>query len=166
MPWKPNTIEDFWRHVDKNGPEVRPGLGRCWIFGPQRKRKTYGVFQMNKVRYRTHRWSYEMAYGPFDPKLDVLHACDTPACVNPAHLSLGSDQENMLDASAKRRHVQSKKTHCPKGHPYAGPNLGMSKHHNTKSGKGWNRVCKACHAQRQSERYRRQRGLITTRARD
>lgn len=163
MAWKKNTLDDFWRQVDKNGPEARPGLGPCWIYGPQRKRLTYGVFQMNKVHYRTHRFSYELHYGPFDPKLDVLHACDTPACVNPAHLSLGSDRENMIDASAKRRHNQSRKTHCPKGHPYAGPNLGITK----QAGRGtWNRVCKKCHAERQSKRYRRQREPITARVKE
>lgn len=61
--------------------------------------------------------------GPIPEGMQVLHRCDVPYCVNPEHLFLGTDKENHRDKTAKGRHWQSLKTHCPKGHPYAGDNL-------------------------------------------
>lgn len=50
-----------------------------------------------------HRESYRQAYGDFPAHLHVLHKCDTPACVRPDHLFLGTPLDNMRDKISKGR---------------------------------------------------------------
>jgi len=61
----------------------------------------------------------------FDLKstLKVLHRCDNPPCFNPKHIFIGTQSDNMRDCVSKKRHSQSKKTHCPKGHELVAGNL-------------------------------------------
>ena len=51
-----------------------------------------------------HRVSWEFANGPIPENMCVLHACDTPLCVNPEHLFLGTLADNMADKEKKGRH--------------------------------------------------------------
>ena len=97
------TIARFWSKVD------RRGIDECWIWLAKRS-GGYGMFSVSGSGYagtqRTvgaHRFSYEIAYGAFDPKAFVLHRCDNPPCCNPAHLFLGDHEANMRDMFAKRR---------------------------------------------------------------
>lgn len=72
--------------------------------------------------------------------LYALHTCDNTKCINPAHLYWGTQSQNNLDSSERKRHINAKKTHCKSGHPFSTENTwivpsGVNK------GK---RVCKAC----------------------
>lgn len=60
-----------------------------------------------------HRVAYEQVHGPFDPSLTVCHRCDTPHCVNPAHLFLGTQKDNLRDMFAKGRARPRGKTTRP-----------------------------------------------------
>jgi hypothetical protein len=102
-------VARFMAKVDKDGPEVRPGLGPCWLWTGARLKKGarttggYGQFGLHgKIAY-THRVSYEMHVGKIPDGKQVMHSCDVRHCVNPKHLSLGTHADNMADMQAKNR---------------------------------------------------------------
>ena len=75
----------------------------CWLWTAAMNEKGYGVFGRGKRTYKAHRVSYEYAHGTIPDGLCVLHRCDTPACVNPAHMFLGTRADNNADMKAKGR---------------------------------------------------------------
>jgi len=102
----------FWRYVNKNGPvQVHcPELGPCWIWTGKRRREThdYGLVHAcdgTHRQVRAHRYSWELHNGSLDSELKILHLCDNPPCVNPAHLRPGTQAENVRDMDDKGRRV-------------------------------------------------------------
>ena len=96
----------FWSRVEKDGPVPahRPDLGPCWMWtGGSMTNSGDGRVMHNGKRDGAHRVSWELAHGPIPPGMWVLHHCDVPGCVNPAHHFLGTQTENMADASKKGR---------------------------------------------------------------
>ena len=91
-----------------------------------------------------HRAVYEDAHGPIESSdLFVCHACDNPRCINIDHLFLGSNSVNILDAVAKVRHSQSRKTHCVNGHEFTEANTYV------RTSRGWTeRMCRTCRRER------------------
>lgn len=75
----------------------------CWIWTSTRCPKGYGHFQIGKIAAKAHRVSYEIFKGQFDRSLHILHSCDNPSCVNPDHLSLGTNADNVFDSMKKGR---------------------------------------------------------------
>jgi len=86
--------------------EYDPNSG-CWLWTAALNNRGYGQFSKDGRAVQAHRFSAEAFNGAIPEGLDVLHRCDTPACVNPAHLFLGSHRENMADMHAKGRHTQA-----------------------------------------------------------
>lgn len=75
----------------------------CWQWTGARRTAGYGVIWHRGRSISTHRAAWELAYGAIPLGLCVLHWCDDPTCVNPAHLFLGTKGENCADRSAKGR---------------------------------------------------------------
>ena len=87
----------FWKHVSIDG------VGKCWEWQACKLKEGYGQFGLNGKVVRAHRLSYELCVGPIPPGMCVLHACDNPPCVNPSHLFLGNDADNVYDSTSKGR---------------------------------------------------------------
>lgn len=98
--WKftPKDIARFWVKVNKRTDD------ECWMWlGATSKVNGYGQFGFKGRSYCAHRMSYRINRGNFDPELKVCHSCDVKGCVNPNHLWLGTQTDNMRDCKKKGR---------------------------------------------------------------
>lgn len=79
----------------------------CWEWTGCRDGDGYGSFKgdVRGIPYqRAHRFSYALHKGDVPKGMHVCHTCDNPSCVNPDHLWIGTNRENMHDKIAKNRH--------------------------------------------------------------
>lgn len=127
-----------------------------------------GVLGCDVKGYRRYgrKWVHRMAWedanqATIPPGYVIMHLCDTPRCINPKHLQLGTQKENMLDAWNKGRigggpAENAKKTHCPAGHILEGENIYF---HPT-----GRRECKLCKRAYNNKRYHTKvKNHVTTR---
>ena len=91
----------FWARVDATG-----GVLACWPFIGNGTAAGYGQLSIGRGTGRmvaAHRLSYELAVGPIPSGMVVRHTCDNPPCVNPAHLVIGAQLDNVRDMVERGR---------------------------------------------------------------
>lgn len=79
----------------------------CWIFSGKPGQDGYGKLKVRGKTVRAHRHYYTVYVGPIPSGLWVLHRCDTPMCVNPRHLYVGTQLDNEHDKDARGRRPPS-----------------------------------------------------------
>lgn len=85
----------FFKHIERTAD--------CWIWKAAKNEHGYGIFRIYPKNYLAHRFVYMLVYGDIPQTLFVLHKCDNPSCVNPNHLFLGTQKDNMVDCKQKGR---------------------------------------------------------------
>ena len=89
----------FWARVNKTS-----NIEECWEWTGVKNSNGYGKISINNVYVKAHRLSWELYHKKEIPaNLLVCHSCDNPSCVNPHHLWLGTQKDNMQDAIKKGR---------------------------------------------------------------
>ena len=76
----------------------------CWEWEASKDRYGYGQIRNGCRLLRAHRVSYELFVGPIPDGLHVRHKCDNPCCVNPNHLEVGTNADNVRDKMERGRH--------------------------------------------------------------
>jgi hypothetical protein len=89
-----NTIARFWSKVRKTEG--------CWLWTASDDGHGYGGFRVNRKTLKAPRVAFFIANGHW-PEPCVLHSCDQPRCVNPKHLSAGTQLQNSRDRESRRR---------------------------------------------------------------
>ncbi len=90
--------EKFWEKVEKHDSDG------CWVWIGSMKNRYGSMFDGEKC-VPAHKLSWRIRHGKYPPeKTMVLHKCDNPLCVNPNHLFIGTQQDNMDDMISKGRH--------------------------------------------------------------
>lgn len=90
------AVERFWN-------KVRIDVVGCYEWCGVKDRRGYGIANCKGKNIAAHRLSYILTYGSIPEGLCVLHHCDNPGCVNPEHLWIGTQLDNMRDMHKKRR---------------------------------------------------------------
>jgi hypothetical protein len=94
----------------------------CWIWTSTKNRKGYGTIKWGPKDKKAHRVSYLIHKGDIPDGKIIMHSCDNPSCVNPDHLKIGTDQENISDCVSKDRNCKGE------NHPRWNPDSPQHKH--------------------------------------
>lgn len=113
-----------WTRIDASGD--------CWLWTGHTAGGGYGRTGW-PVRM-AHRVIFEALVGPIPARMTLDHLCRVPTCVNPDHLQVVSERDNILRGFAPPA-LNARKTHCRRGHPLAGENVTLYR---------GTRRCRAC----------------------
>jgi hypothetical protein len=89
------TPEKFWSNATWQG--------ECLVWNKDLHKDGYGQLTYHRKYYLSHRLSWILTFGDIPKGLYVLHKCDNPPCINPNHLYLGTQQDNVNDMYSKHR---------------------------------------------------------------
>lgn len=123
-----------------NNEKSKPTSTGCIEWTGRKDKHGYGLYKVKGKRHLAHRVSYQQSFGEIASGLLVCHTCDVRNCINPDHLFLGTNLDNVNDMLKKGRHYNQKKTHCLRGHEFSGDNLYVQVLKNGRT----HRRCKAC----------------------
>lgn len=99
MPKHMSYEQRFFEKVNKTSS--------CWLWTGALTGNGYGSFRFNGKTCSAHRFSYIHFNGEIPEGMIICHKCDTPSCVNPEHLQIGTHLDNNRDCIAKGRFVKS-----------------------------------------------------------
>ncbi len=105
-----DPISRFWGNV-----VIPDNKDDCWEWQGSLNHHGYGNFRgFSGKNDKAHRFSYRLHFGEFEEKLEIMHLCDNPRCVNPRHLKLGTHLDNMRDMVMKGRSQRGELTNTSK----------------------------------------------------
>jgi len=98
-------VEEFIKQMDKDQfiALTEKQENGCWYWTGRLDKQEYGQTKHNNKQISAHRLSWILFRGEIPHPMHVCHHCDTPKCVNPDHLFLGTHRDNMQDALKKGR---------------------------------------------------------------
>lgn len=115
----------------------------CWEWVGFVSKTGYAYTSRNRKKVIAHREVYEKFRGPIPEGMTIDHKCRKRDCVNPDHLEVVTQGENVLRGNAPTAH-NARKTHCPKGHEYTSENTAIYGH---------SRRCRSCYRTSSNLRY-------------
>ena len=147
----PDDVVRFSQYVRRD-----PSGCHVWIGARRDSRRGYGCIRINGRPERAHRVAWAMKNGTIPDGMYVCHACDNPACVNPDHLWIGDQKDNMGDCARKGRKTRGEDKsnavltdddvrlilHSPCGPAELGRRLGVTTSHvcSIRKGRRWRHV--------------------------
>jgi len=135
------VLDRFLAKVDSSG-----GPAACHPWTASKTPRGYGYFVASADnRTYAHRWIVGHLRGePLKSTEIVRHGCDNPCCVNPNHLAVGTQLDNMRECVERGRHrnpiadARRSATHCHRGHEFTEAN---TYRHAPNMNKRWCREC-------------------------
>jgi hypothetical protein len=102
-----DPLEVRFRRMVAAGPGF--GTDACWMWPGATDIKGYGRIRAAGRMILAHRLSWTLQNGEIPVGMLVCHSCDVPGCVNPAHLFLGTNEDNIVDRMRKGRFTRKRR---------------------------------------------------------